>query len=192
MVKFTGKKNVAVLISGRGTNLKALLRYSNKKNSLIKIILVISNNPKAKGLDLAKKFKIKTYTTKSKIKSIFENKSLRLINRYNIDIICLAGFMRILSAKFIKKFSKPILNVHPSLLPKYKGLDTHARAMKNKDKFSGATIHKVSEKLDSGEIILQKKVKILKKDNVKSLEKKVLKVEHEIYPKAIKKLLISL
>ena len=192
MVKFPGKKNVAVLISGRGSNLKALLKYSNKKNSLIKINLVISNNPEAKGLELAKKFKIKYYTTKSKTKSIFENKSLKLMKKYNIDIICLAGFMRILSAKFIKKFSKPILNVHPSLLPKYKGLNTHARAIKNKDKYAGATIHKVNKKLDSGKIILQKKVKILKTDNVKSLEKKVLKVEHEIYAKAIKKLLTKL
>ncbi len=189
MVKFPGKKNVAVLISGRGSNLKALLKYSNKKNSLIKINLVISNNPEAKGLELAKKFKIKYYATKSKTKSIFENKSLKLMKKYNIDIICLAGFMRILSAKFIKKFSKPILNVHPSLLPKYKGLNTHARAIKNKDKYAGATIHKVNKKLDSGKIILQKKVKILKTDNVKSLEKKVLKVEHEIYAKAIKKII---
>ena len=100
--------------------------------------------------------------------------------------------MKILSGNFIKKFSKPILNVHPSLLPKYKGLNTHERAIKNKDKFAGASIHKVTEKLDSGKVILQKKVKILKSDNVISLKKKVLKIEHEIYSKAIDKFLISL
>ena len=100
--------------------------------------------------------------------------------------------MKILSGNFIKKFSKPILNVHPSILPKYKGLNTHERAIKNKDKFAGASIHKVTKKLDSGKIILQKKVKILKSDNVRSLEKKVLKIEHEIYPKAIDKFLTNL
>jgi len=100
--------------------------------------------------------------------------------------------MKILSGNFIKKFSKPILNIHPSLLPKYKGLNTHKRAIKNKDKFAGASIHKVTEKLDSGKVILQKKVKILKSDTVKSLEKKVLKIEHEIYPKAIDKFLTNL
>ncbi len=100
--------------------------------------------------------------------------------------------MKILSGSFIRKFSKPILNIHPSLLPKYKGLNTHERAIKNKDKFAGASVHKVTEKLDSGKVILQKKVKILKSDNVKILEKKVLKVEHEIYPKAINKFLTNL
>ena len=91
-----------------------------------------------------------------------------------------------------EKFSKPILNIHPSLLPKYKGLNTHERAIKNKDKFAGASIHKVTQKLDSGKVILQKKVKILKSDNVTSLKKKVLKIEHEIYSKAIDKFLTSL
>jgi folate-dependent phosphoribosylglycinamide formyltransferase PurN len=99
--------------------------------------------------------------------------------------------MKILSKKFIKKFSKPILNIHPSLLPKYKGLNTHFRAVKNKEEYSGATVHIVSEKLDSGKIIIQEKVKILKSDTEKSLEKKVLKIEHIIYPKAIKKLLTN-
>ena len=97
--------------------------------------------------------------------------------------------MRILSGNFIKKFSKPILNIHPSLLPKYKGLNTHKRAIQNKDRFAGASIHKVTEKLDSGKVILQKKVRILKSDNIRSLKKKVLKIEHEIYPKAIVKFL---
>ncbi len=192
MEKSPGKKKIAVFISGRGSNLKSLIKYSNKKNTLIKIVLVISNNPEALGLKYAIKSKIKSYGIKIMSKSSFENKSLKLLKKYDIDIICLAGFMKILSGNFIKKFSKPILNIHPSLLPKYKGLNTHERAIKNKDKFSGASVHKVSKKLDSGKIILQKKIKILKNENLKSLEKKVLKIEHEIYPKAIEKFLINL
>ena len=192
MEKYPGKRNIAVFISGRGSNLKSLIKYSNKKNSLFKIILVISNKLDAQGLKYASKSKIKNYGIKFKKKSNFENYSLKLLKKYNIDILCLAGFMKILSGNFIKKFSKPILNIHPSLLPKYKGLNTHERAIKNKDKFAGASIHKVTEKLDSGKVILQKKVKILKSDNVRSLEKKVLKIEHEIYPKAIDKFLTNL
>ena len=192
MEKYPGKRNIAVFISGRGSNLKSLIKYSKKKNSLIKIVLVISNNVDAEGLKYASKSKIKIYGIKFKKKSYFENNSLKLLKKYNIDIICLAGFMKILSADFIKKFSKPILNIHPSLLPKYKGLNTHERAIKNKEKFAGASIHKVTEKLDSGKVILQKKVKILKSDNVRSLKKKVLKIEHEIYPKAIDMFLTNL
>ena len=191
MEKYPGKKKIAVFISGRGSNLKSLIKHSKKKNSLIKIILVISNNPDAEGLKYASKSKINIYGLKFKNKINFENYSLKLLKKYNIDLICLAGFMKILSGNFIKKFSKPILNIHPSLLPKYKGLNTHERAIKNKDRFAGASIHKVTEKLDSGKVILQKKVKILKSDNVRSLEKKVLKIEHEIYPKAIDKFLFN-
>ena len=192
MEKSLGKKNIAVFISGRGSNLKSLINYSKKKNSLIKIMLVISNNTNAKGLKIANSFKIKNYAIKFKNRSIFEKQSLKLIKKYNIDMICLAGFMKIVSGDFIKKFANPILNIHPSLLPKYKGLNTHLRAIKNKDKFSGASVHKVTQRLDSGKIILQKKIKILKKDTVKSLEKKVLKIEHEIYPKAIVKFITNL
>ncbi len=192
MEKYPGKKNIAVFISGRGSNLRTLIKHSKKKNSLIKIILVISNNPDAKGLKYASKSKINIYGIKFKSKSNFENISLKLLKKYNIDLLCLAGFMKILSGNFIKKFSKPILNIHPSLLPKYKGLNTHERAIKNKDKFAGASIHKVTEKLDSGKVILQKKVKILKSDTVRSLEKKVLKIEHQIYPIAIDKFLTNL
>ena len=192
MEKYPGKKNIAVFISGRVSNLRTLIKHSKKKNSLIKIILVISNNPDAKGLKYASKSKINIYGIKFKSKSNFENNSLKLLKKYNIDLLCLAGFMKILSGNFIKKFSKPILNIHPSLLPKYKGLNTHERAIKNKDRFAGSSIHKVTEKLDSGKVILQKKVKILKSDNVRSLEKKVLKIEHEIYPKAIDKFLTNL
>ena len=189
MEKFAGKKNTAVFISGRGSNLKSLIKYSKTKNSLIKIVLVISNNSKAKGLVIASKSKIKNIFIHSSTKKNFENQSIKLLKHYNVDLICLAGFMKILSGNFIKKFSKPIINIHPSLLPKYKGLNTHIKAIKNKDKYSGATVHIVSKKLDSGKIILQKRVKISKSESSKTLEKKVLKVEHEIYPRAIIKLL---
>ena len=188
MEKSSGKKKIAIFISGRGSNLKSLIKYSNTKKSIIKIVLVISNNFSSKGLDYAKKSKIKNIYIKYSNKKNFENRSLKLLKQNNVDLICLAGFMKILSGNFIKKFYKPILNIHPSLLPKYKGLNTHKRAIKNKEKFSGATVHIVNKKLDAGKIILQKKVKILKSDCEKSLQKKVLKIEHKIYSKAIEKL----
>ena len=188
MEKSSGKKKIAIFISGRGSNLKSLIKYSNTKKSIIKIVLVISNNFSAKGLNYAKKSKIKNIYIKYSNKKKFENRSLKLLKQNNVDLICLAGFMKILSSNFIKKFYKPILNIHPSLLPKYKGLNTHKRAIKNKEKFSGATVHIVNKKLDAGKIILQKRVKILKSDCEKSLQKKVLKIEHKIYSKAIEKL----
>ena len=191
MEKSSGKINTAVLISGRGSNLRSLTKYSKKKNSLIRIVLVVSNNFNAKGLDYAKKSKINNFFIKYSKKKIFEERLLKLLKKNNIHLICLAGFMKILSGSFVKKFNKPILNIHPSLLPKYKGLNTHNRAIQNKDNYSGATVHMVNERLDSGKIIIQKKVKILKSDSEKSLEKKVLKIEHQIYPKAIIKLLTS-
>ena len=191
MEKLSGKKNTAVLISGRGSNLRSLIKYSKKKKSLIRIVLVISNNFSAKGLDYSNRSKINNVYIKDSNRKSFEDRLLKLLKRNNVDLICLAGFMKILSGSFIRKFNKPILNIHPSLLPKYKGLNTHKKAIQNKDKYSGATVHIVNEKLDSGKIILQKKVKILKSDNEKSLEKKVLKIEHKIYPKAINRLLAS-
>ena len=162
MEKYTGKKNTAVFISGRGSNLKSLIKYSKTKKSLIKIVLVISDNSNAKGLEYAKKSKINNFIIKNSSKKNFENRSLRLLKNNYIDLICLAGFMKILSGNFIKKFYNPILNIHPSLLPKYKGLNTHYRVIKNGEKYSGATVHIVNQKLDAGKIILQKRVKILK------------------------------
>ena len=191
MEKLSGKKNTAVLISGRGSNLKSLIKYSKTKKSLIRIVLVVSDNFSAKGLNYANKSNINNIVIKYSNRKSFEDRLFKLLRRNNVDLICLAGFMKILSGKFIKKFNKTILNIHPSLLPKYKGLNTHNRAIQNKDKYSGATVHIVNNKLDSGKIILQKKVKILKSDSGKSLEKKVLKIEHKIYPKAVIKLLAN-
>ena len=193
MGKSNGKKiNTAVFISGRGSNLKSLIMHSKKKNSPMIIRLVISNNLKAKGLIYAKKSKIKTYVIDFKNVNISEKKLLEKLFKFKINLICLAGFMKILSGNFIKKFKKPILNIHPSLLPKYKGLNTHRKVINNKEKYSGSTVHLVSSKLDSGPIILQKKIKVSKFDNEKTLEKKILKIEHILYPKAIKKFLTSL
>ena len=189
MEKSSGKKNTAVLISGRGSNLRSLIKYSKTKKSLIRIVLVVSDKFSAKGLNYASKSNINNIVIKYSNRKSFEDRLFKLLRRNNVDLICLAGFMKILSGSFLRKFNKPILNIHPSLLPKYKGLNTHNRAIQNKDKYSGATVHIVNQKLDSGKIILQKKVKILKSDNGKSLEKKVLKIEHKIYPKAIIKLL---
>ena len=191
MEKSSGKKNTAVLISGRGSNLRSLIKYSKTKKSLIKIVLVVSDNFSAKGLNYANKSNINNIVIKYSNRKSFEDRLFKLLRRNNVDLICLAGFMKILSGTFIQKFYKPILNIHPSLLPKYKGLNTHKRAIQNRDKYSGATVHIVNEKLDSGKIILQKKVKILKSDKEESLKKKVLNIEHKIYPKAIIKLLAS-
>ena len=192
MEKLNGKKiNTAVFISGRGSNLKSLIDFFKKKQSPILISLIISNNASAKGIIYAKKSKLKHYIISFKNKKIFEKNVLKKLFNNKIDLFCLAGFMKILSSDFIKKFKKPILNIHPSLLPKYKGLNTHKKVIKNREKYSGATVHLVTKTLDSGKIILQKKVKITKYETEKTLEKKILKVEHELYPKAIKKFTAS-
>ena len=190
MIKLNGHKKIktAVFISGNGTNLKSLIKFSLKKKSPIKIDIIFSNNSSAKGLSYAKKFKIKSKILDYKNPIKAENLILKNLKRNSINLICLAGFMKILSKKFIKNFGKKIINIHPSLLPKYKGLNTHKRVIEKKEKFTGCTVHYVNHKLDSGKIILQKKIKISKNDTPKTLAKKVLKHEHIIYPKAIKKI----
>ena len=190
MIKYSGTKRIktAVFISGAGSNLKNLIRFSKKKKFPISIDLIITNNPKAKGLIYGNNFKIKKKVFNFSNKIIAEKKILSLLFKNKIELICLAGFMKILSKSFIQKFNGKILNIHPSLLPKYKGLNAHARVLKNKDKYSGCTVHLVNSKLDSGKIILQRKVKIFKFDNIETLSKRVLKQEHKLYPEAIKKL----
>jgi len=190
MEKLTGLKKVqtAVFISGAGSNFKNLIKFSKTKKSPISIKLVISSTLNAKGLKYAKISKIKKKILNFNQKNIIDKKILYILKHEKIKFICLAGFMQILSKNFIKQFNGKIINVHPSLLPKYKGLNTHERALKNKDKFSGCTVHFVNSKLDSGKIILQKKVKITGQDNFASLAKKVLKQEHKLYPKSILKI----
>ena len=189
MVKLTGYKKIktAVFISGNGSNLKSLIKFSKTRKSPITINLIITNNPKAKGLKFGKINKIKKKSFKFKKKNETENQLLSVLKKHEIKMICLAGFMKILSRNFITKFSGKILNIHPSLLPKYKGLNTHQRVLSNKEKYSGCTVHFVNSKLDSGKIILQKKVKITKNETKKSLAKKVLEQEHKLYPRAVLK-----
>jgi len=189
MVLSTGinRIRIAVFISGTGSNLKSLIKFSKTNISPISINFIISNNSKAKGLNYAKTFKIKKKVLSFKNKKLSENKLLSLLKKNDIKMICLAGFMKILSNNFIKKFNGKILNIHPSLLPKYKGLNTHKRVLNNKEKYSGCTVHFVNAKLDSGKIILQKKVKISKNETEYSLAKKILLQEHKLYPKAILK-----
>ena len=190
MVQSTGynKIRTAVFISGAGSNLKSLIKFSKINKSPISIEFVFSNNSKAKGLNYAKKFNIKKRVLNFKNKMLTENKLIAILKAKKIEMICLAGFMKILSKNFIKKFKGKILNIHPSLLPKYKGLNTHKRVLKNKEKFSGCTVHFVNLRLDSGKIILQKKVKISKNETENSLAKKILVQEHKLYPKAILKI----
>ena len=182
------KTKTAVFISGTGSNLKKLIKFSYKKKSPISIKLVISNNKNANGLKYANKKRIEKKIINFIKPKESEKKILTLLNKRKIKFICLAGFMKILSNKFIKKFNGKIVNIHPSLLPKYKGLNTHRKVLENNEKFSGCTVHYVTAQLDSGKIILQKQVKINKTDTEKTLKRKILKEEHKLYPKAIKKI----
>jgi len=189
MALLTGSNKIktAVFISGTGSNLKSLIQFSKLKKSPIVIEMIISNNAKSKGLQYANIYKIKKRVFDFK-NSLSEKKIIDELKQNNINLICLAGFMKILSKSFIKNFKGKILNIHPSLLPKYKGLNTHEKAIKNKDKYSGCTVHFVNSRLDSGKIINQKKVKINKFDTPTKLAKKILIQEHKLYPAAIMKI----
>ena len=191
MRKSTGPKKIktAVFISGKGSNLKNLIKFSKNEKYPFSVSLIFSNTNKAKGLRYSKIYKIKKKIIYYDKKIKTDKKILKILAQKKIKLICLAGFMKILSKNFIEKFQGKIINIHPSLLPKYKGLNTHIRAIKNREKFAGCTVHYVTSKLDSGKIILQKRVKISKKDDHFSLAKKVLKIEHLLYPAAIKKIL---
>jgi phosphoribosylglycinamide formyltransferase-1 len=190
MVQLIGSKKVktAVFISGNGSNLRSLIKFSKTKKSPISINFIISNTSKAKGLNFSKLYKIKKKVVSFSNISQAEKKIIYLLKKNQIKLICLAGFMKILSSDFIKKFEGKILNIHPSLLPKFKGLNTHQRAIDKKEKYSGCTVHYVNSKLDSGKIILQAKVRVSKNDTATSLAKKVLKEEHKLYPKSILKI----
>ena len=179
------KIKTCVFISGNGSNLNSLIKNSKTLDFPITIKLVISNNSKSKGLIIAKKNRINSKFIKYENKIKFEKESLIAIKKHKINFICLAGFMKILSSDFVKKFPKKIINIHPSLLPKFKGLNTHRRVLKTNEKYTGCTIHFVSPKLDSGKIILQKKILIRRNETEKSLKNKVLRLEHKAYPEAI-------
>ena len=178
------KKKACVFISGSGTNLKALLKSSREYNFPINISYIISNTKNAKGLKLAKLYKI-PFGVVNLNKIINLETFLKELHKKNISIICLAGYMRILNKKFINRFNKKIINIHPSLLPKYKGLDTFKRALKNSEKLTGCTVHYVNKKLDSGKIILKKKVFIELNDSVISLKAKVQAKEYRAFSESI-------
>ena len=190
MAQSTGfnKIKTAVFISGTGSNLNSLIKFSKLKKSPISVDLIISNNHESKGLNYGKIFKIKKKVFDFKKKSLTEKKILVELKKNKIQLICLAGFLKILSKNFIDTFKGKILNIHPSLLPKFKGLNTHERAINNKEKYSGCTVHFVNSKLDSGKIILQKKVRIYKNYTPEKLAKKILIQEHKLYKEAILKI----
>ena len=181
------KKRACVFISGSGTNLREIIRSSRDYSFPVNVCLVVSNNEKAKGNIFAKKFSI-PFICINTSKYEFEKTILKKLFEYKIDIICLAGFMKILSKTFIRNFKGKIINIHPSLLPKYKGLNTFQRALKSNEKLTGCTVHFVNEKLDSGKIIIKKKVNIYKNDNIETLKKRVQFEEYRAYSSAIRKI----
>ena len=184
------KFKVAVLISGGGSNLQAIIDKF-QSDETVELSCVLSNKEDAYGLKRATKANIDNFFvdhTKYTSREDFDRELIETLEKYNPDLVVLAGFMRILSPLFVNKYAGKLINIHPSLLPKYKGLNTHKRVIEKKEKFTGCTVHYVNHKLDSGKIILQKKIKISKNDTPKTLAKKVLKHEHIIYPQAIKKI----
>ena len=181
------KKNVAVFISGKGSNLNKLITNSFLYNFPIKIKFVISSNKKAGGLNYAKKNCIPYFIFNEKNK-LEELKLIQKLKGKKIDLICLSGYMKIVSKDLIKIFRNKIINIHPSLLPKFKGLDTYKRIIKTKEKKTGCTVHFVNEKLDGGKIILQKAFYIKSEDDEASLKKKTQVLEHKIFSEAIIKL----
>ena len=178
------KKNTCVFISGKGSNLKNLIHRSRDNNFPINIKLIITNNKNAKGIFFAKKNSIPYVVIDSKLRN-YENKIIQILKIKKISFICLAGYMKIISRNFIKKFGKKIINIHPSLLPKYRGLNTFTRVLKQKEKKTGCTVHYVNEKLDSGRIITQKSFYISPYDNEKTLKQKTQKLEYKIFPEAV-------
>ena len=178
------KKNACIFISGNGSNLKNLILSSRSSNFPIKISLVVCNNKNANGIIYAKKYSIPYIFINTNFKN-HENKIFYYLKKYKISFICLAGYMKIVSNKLIKKYQRKIINIHPSLLPKFKGLNTFARMLKNKEIKAGCTVHYVSEKLDSGITIVQKKFFINKEDDEKVLKNKTQKLEYLAFPEAI-------
>ena len=181
------KKNTCVFISGKGSNLKSLILSSREYNFPINIKLVVSNNPRAEGVIQAKKNNIPYLLINTK-KSNFENIILKKLREHKVSLICLAGYMKVISKKFIIKFKKKIINIHPSLLPKFKGLNTFDRVLQKNEKKTGCTIHIVDEKLDNGKIINQKFFYINKNDTSKDLKEKTQKLEHRAFPESIIKI----
>jgi len=181
------KKRACIFISGSGTNLRSIIKNSRDYNFPINVTLVISDNKNAKGIDFAKKFSI-PYILVDSDKDRFEKIATKELLDRKIELVCLAGFMKILSKNFVRNFKGKIINIHPSLLPKYKGLSTFKRALNAGEKITGCTVHFVDEKLDNGKMIVKKKVLIDKSDNHEQLKKKVQSEEYKAYSIAIRKI----
>ena len=181
------KKNACVFISGQGSNLKNLIQRSRDVNFPINIKLIISDNNKAFGVIYAKKNSIPYTILNTKLRN-YENKIFQILKKNKINFICLAGYMKIISKNFIEQFRKKIINIHPSLLPKFKGLNTFSRVLKNNEIKTGCTVHYVDEKLDNGLIINQKSFYINSDDNEVSLKLKTQKLEYQTFPEAIIKI----
>ena len=181
------KKNTCVFISGKGSNLFNLISRSRNTNFPIRISLVVSNNKEANGINYAKKYKIPYIFVDTKIRN-YENKILFYLRKHKISFICLAGFMKIIPKKLINYYKNKIINIHPSILPKFKGLNTFSRMLNEKEKEAGCTVHFVNDKLDSGRIIIQKKFIINKDDNEIILKTKTQALEYKAFPEAIIKI----
>jgi phosphoribosylglycinamide formyltransferase 1 len=184
------KKRVAILISGRGSNMVALIEAAKAKDYPAEIVLVLSNRPDAAGLDHARKAGITTaivdHRPFGEDRAAFDQALDAQLQAHRIDIVCLAGFMRLLTPAFVQSWSGRMLNIHPALLPLFKGLDTHRRALEAKVKQHGATVHFVVPEMDAGPIVAQDSVPVLEGDTEKSLARRVLEVEHRLYPQALR------
>jgi len=184
------RKRVAVLISGRGSNMSALIEAAKAKDYPAEIVLVVSNRPDAAGLARAREAAIATAVIDHRLflddRAAFERALDDELREYRIDIVCLAGFMRLLTPWFITRWSGRILNIHPALLPEFKGLDTHRRALAAGVKRHGATVHFVVEETDAGPVISQQSVPVLQGDTEDTLAARVLEIEHRIYPEALR------
>ena len=182
------KLAVAILISGSGTNMVQLIKSMDDNHPAYPSV-VISNNSDAPGLEKAQYLGVPTeiinenYIKDNNLE--FEKELIKILKLYNVELICLAGFMKILSKKFVNNFKDRILNIHPSLLPKYKGLNTHARVLASNDKIAGCSVHLVTPELDGGPVLAQTEVAIKKNETAESLASKVLIEEHVLYPKVL-------
>jgi formyltetrahydrofolate-dependent phosphoribosylglycinamide formyltransferase len=179
---------VGVLLSGRGSNFEAIAEYKRKDpERAYDVVLVCSNVPEARGLVLARRFGIPTWSQSHKgmERAAFDMLIDAELRRHHVEVVVLAGYMRLLSCEFVEKWEGRVLNIHPSLLPAYKGLDTHGRAIQAGEDYAGCSVHIVTAELDDGPVVGQRKVKILPRDDAETLAARVLKEEHKLYPEAL-------
>lgn len=183
------KGRVAVFLSGRGTNFEAIYKSSISKDSNFEVFVVISDKKKAKGLKKAKDLKIKSFhisLNKFQSKNEYEKQIIKILNKNKIELICLAGYMKIVGEELLKEYKNRIINIHPALLPSFPGLNSQAQALNHGIKVTGCTVHFVDSGVDTGPIILQKSVKVKENDTEETLSKRILKQEHKIYSKTIR------